>query len=341
MDLASNLLRRRWWVAIVFAILATVGLVASVASNWTHSVLFDTDKWMETVGPIGTNEVVTDALSDRFSQELIDWVDADGRLTGLLPPLLAPLGRYAASFVDTLIVQETDRFFTSDLYANSWETINRSAHTAAVAIIRDEVPNVSTAGGVVTVDLVPVLTPIVDRVFDRMRQFGEAVPDVLLNRVDIDETIADVIQTYETEGLPQWLSEIEVYQSDSLAAIQQTTAILDRLVWILPVLTLLFAAGALYYAPLRWRMGAILLASAALGWLLAVIAVNAVVGAVVSGIDSDTSAAVANEVFTGVTSGLTSLLWVLIIVATVAALAVVGWTYYSARRPTDAEVPTA
>ena len=38
-------------------ILATAGLVGSVASRWVDDILFDTDTFMEAVGPIGTDEV--------------------------------------------------------------------------------------------------------------------------------------------------------------------------------------------------------------------------------------------------------------------------------------------
>lgn len=318
-------------MAIVFAILTTVGVVASVSSWWSHRVLFDTDAWMETVGPIGTNEVVTGALSDRFSGELIDWIDADNRLSSLLPPILGPLADYGARFINGVIVEETDRFFGSEFYGNAWFRVNETAHRAAVAVIRDEVPNVSTEGGVVTVDLVPILTPIVDRVFARVSEFGEAVPPVILNQVNIDETIGTIIDTYEREGLPDRLNDIEVFASDKLAAVQTTTVMLDRLAWVLPFLSVLFAAGAMYFAPVRFRMGWVLLGSAALGWFVAWLAVTLIVSSIVGSIETDTAATVAQEVFTGVTSGLTTLLMIMAIVAGIGGVGVLVWGSYAGR----------
>jgi hypothetical protein len=86
-----DVLKQRWSTAIALAIFAMVGVVASVSAFWAHRVLFDTDTWMDTVGPIGTNEVVTGALADRISSDLIEWLDAENRLETLLPPVLAPL----------------------------------------------------------------------------------------------------------------------------------------------------------------------------------------------------------------------------------------------------------
>lgn len=323
--------RRRWSLAVGLAILAVVGLVASVASRWTHDILFDTDRWIETVGPIGTSEPVTDALGERFSNALIEWIDAEERLVALLPPLLAPVAEPIADRVDQLIVDETTQFFESDFYEEAWLTVNRTAHSAAVAIVRDQIPFASTAGGVVTVDLIPLLTPITDRVFERLGEIVEVVPDVIRDQIDIDDTIEEVIGVYETEGLPDRLADVEVYSSERLAAIQQTTAVLDRLVWVLPVVTLLFAVAAVYMAPKRGRMVAGLLGGAALGWFLALLAVNSVVANVVSGIDSTSTAQVANEVFTGITSGLTHLLLTLGAVAALGAAAVVTWGWYRER----------
>lgn len=328
-------MKRRWPAAVLFAILAVLGLVASVASRWTHSVLFDTDRWMETVGPIGTSEPVTDVLSDRFSVALIEWIDAEERLGDLLPPLLAPVATPIAERMNELIVQETEQFFESDFYASAWLKLNRSAHSAAVAIVRDQVPFTSTAGGVVTVDLIPILTPITDAVFQRLEELVEVVPDVIKDQIEIDDTIDEVIDFYETEGLPDWLGGVEVYSSDRLAVVQQTTATLDKLVWVLPIVTLIFGAAAVCFAPNRGRLVAGLLGGAALGWLTAWGLVNLVVDSVVDGIQSSTGAEVANEVFRGITSGLRELLVILGVLAALAAAGVGYWGWSANRVAVD------
>jgi hypothetical protein len=329
---AARVLRQRWSVAIVMLILATAGLVASVASRWIDDSLFDTDTFMETVGPIGTNEVVTGALSDKFSGTLIDWIDAENRLTELLPPVLAPVAGRIGDRVDGIVTDETDRFFASDVYEKAWLGLARSVHTAAVAIIRDQIPFVSTEGGEVTVDLIPIMTPIVDRVFERLTELGEAIPQVILDQVDFDDEIARVIDTYETEGLPAWLGEVQVYSSDRLATIQKTTALLDLLVWVLPVVTVLLAVGALYFAPKRGRMVVAMLGAAGVAWLLASLLVSNLINTVVGNIESTTAAAVADEVFTGITAGLTRILLILGVVAAVAAIGVGVWLYFGRER---------
>lgn len=337
MGMATNLLKPRWSVAIVLLILATAGLVGSVMARWTHDVALDTDSWMEVVGPIGTSEVVTDALSGRFSQELIDWIDAEERIGALLPPILEPLAPEIGDFVEELIVSETVRFFGSSVYERAWLFVNENAHPAAVAILRDEVPFGSTAQGVVTVDFVPVLTPIVDAVFDRLDELIDWVPALVRDQVDMFETIDTIIGTYRAEGLPQWLGGIEVFRSDRLAGLQETVATLDRLVWVLPVVTLLLVAGAVYFAPRKWVMGAIMAGAAAVGFVVARLLVAAMVNSVVSDIQSTAGANVAIEIFDGLTGGLNELLVILAVMAGLAAAIVGGWVYFGTERGEDTE----
>ena len=319
-------------------ILTTAFLVASVASRWTHDVLFDTDAWLDTVGPIGTEEVITDALSERVSDSLIEGLDMENRMETALPPVLAPLAGLVAPWVNDAIVEETNGFFESDFYEDAWLAINARGHAAVVAIIRDQLPLVSTEGGVVTVDLEPILSPVTDRVFDRLTELGEVIPDAILDRVDIDETVSEIMQTYEEEGLPERLRTVQVYDSERLAAVQQATALFDRLVWVLPVITIVLAAAAIYFAPLRGLMVVLLLGSAAVGWILAWFAVQLVGNAIVSSIDATTTAAVADEVFTAATDGLTTLLVWLAVVAGLASV-VVGWWLYRGEEEEEAANP--
>lgn len=321
-------------------ILATAGLVGSVASRWVDDILFDTDTFMEAVGPIGTDEVVTGAMSDKFSSTLIDWIDAEDRLAGMLPAALTPVAGLLADRVDGIVTDETERFFASDVYEQAWLGLTERAHRAAVAIARDQIPFVSTEGGVVTVDLIPVMTPIVDRVFSRLTELGQAIPQVILDQVDFDEAIASAVDIYETEGLPAWLGDVQVYSSDRLAAFQEMTALLDRLVWVLPVVTVLLAAGALYFAPSRGRMTVGLFGAAGVAWLLASLLVSSLVGTVVGNIQSTTAATIADEVFKGITAGLTRTLLILGVVAALAAVAVGVWLYFARERGDDrAEAP--
>ena len=332
MGIQTGLLKRRWSVAVALAIVAAVLLTATVASRWTHDVLFDTDSWTETAGAIGTQPEVIESLADAAANVIDDVLDAERRLMNLLPEPLTPLAGLLAAQVDSFVEEETLQFFSSDLYEDIWLRLNRVTHTAAIAVIRDEVPVVSTAEGEFTVDLTPIIEPIVERVLDRLVALGESIPDGVLNFVDIDEVIGDLIANYEEDGLPETLTTIEIYSSERLAAVQAGAVTLDRLVWVLPVLTLIAIGGAVYLAPNRARMAGLLLGLGAVALLAAFVAVNAIVGQVVSGVENASTSRVVSAVLDGITGGLEALLVVLVVLGGVGALSMAGWGLYQRLR---------
>jgi hypothetical protein len=289
-------------------------------------VLLDTESWVETVGPVGTAPEVTDALSRYFSAELNDFLAPTQRLQDLAPDALDNLAARAGGLIESVVESETRSFFEGETYESLWIGLNESAHSAAVAIIRDQVPFFSTAGGEVSVDLTPLLSRIVDRVVEILREVGDAVPQVVLDRTEFDDNLEELITAYETEGLPDRFSNVVVFESERLGAIQQTVALFDRLVWVLPVLTVLFAVGAVWLAPDRIRMGLVLLAGAVAVWLLSIWIINVLVSTIVSGVVSEQAAVVARTVLETVTDGLSTLLLVLTLGGLAAGAGLFVWS---------------
>jgi hypothetical protein len=326
----------KWAFAILFTVLTFLGAVGSAVGWWAHDVLFDTDSWVETVGPVGTDPVVTEALADYTAEQLSDSLDPTAKLVGFLPDPLAPLGEMAGGAVENVIYEETTAFFESDLYADLWNGLNRTAHTAVIAVVRDQVPFLSTAEGTVSVDLEPVITPILDRVIVRLRQIADVLPEFVFNHVEFDDALRSLISEYEAAGLPEELSNVVIYESDRLAAVQLSVVLFDRLVIILPILTLVFAGLAVYLAPERKWMAPILLLGMAGAWLLSIWITDLIIGQLLSGISSDDAADVAEALLNGVTAGLDDLLRLMLIIAAIAGAGVVGWLWYSGRTDEEA-----
>jgi len=134
----------RWLLAGILTVAVGLGAMGSAVGWWTHQILFDTDKWVETVGPIGTDPVVQEALASVVSTELIDLIRPGSRLVAIFPDVLDPIGELLGARIEELISEETAEFFASKAYADFWVGLNTTGHSTAVAIIRDEVPNVST-----------------------------------------------------------------------------------------------------------------------------------------------------------------------------------------------------
>lgn len=112
-----------------------------------------------------------------------------------------------------------------------------------------------------------------------------------------------------------------IWESERLAAVQELVALFDRLVIVLPLVTLALAAGSLWMAPNRLLMIPILLLGVALAWLLSMVIVDWVIAQVLGGITSENAAEVAEALLVGITAGLDDLLTTLLIIGGLAGFA--------------------
>ena len=65
----------RWLVTGLFAILTLFAAVGIAVGRWTHDTLFDTKTWLEVVGPLSSDPLVSDALAGAVSRELIEFLE--------------------------------------------------------------------------------------------------------------------------------------------------------------------------------------------------------------------------------------------------------------------------
>ncbi len=308
----------RWVTAGLLALLTVIALVASVVGIWTQQILFDTDKWLETVEPLATDPVVTGAVADVVSQELIEFLEPSSRLEALLPDRLAPLADRAGDAIENLVVEETNDLLASERFGDIWLEINARAHTAVVAILRDEVPFLSTSEGVVSVDLEPFLVPVLDGVIDRLQGLGEVIPELVLNAVEFDDAISQLISDYEQSEFPAELNEVVIYTSDTLGTLQDLVALFDRLVVVFPIVAFVLGLAAILLAPRRLWMTSALSVLGALGVLGWRFYTDWNIAKAVARFESESASELSLALLTGVTSSLYDVLSLIVILALIA-----------------------
>src|SRR5688572_28357546 len=89
-ELRSSLRRRAMWrrvLAALLVVLTSLSVVATTFALWAHQTLFDTDEFMETVGPALADPSLYDALGNRVSAEVLDALDLETRVTNGLASL--------------------------------------------------------------------------------------------------------------------------------------------------------------------------------------------------------------------------------------------------------------
>ncbi len=349
----------RRWLAVTLVVLTTVGVLATTVAVWAHQTVFDTDAFMDTVGPAIEDPAVLAAVSDYAAEEAITALDIEARVTDALTrldqtltetivealdlgdrtlavlgrldrPTLATLAPPITTALETRVTEAVDRVITSERFTTRFPEIVRAAHAAAVAVVRgnlDDLPNLSVVDGEVQLNLVPVMAEILRDVATELRGFGPdiTVPAVVSDRIDEGrEQLAAALNA----RLPDDFGQITVMSDDQLAGLQDGARQLDRLVWFLALITLVLALVTVVVAPDR-RRTTIQLAVAVAGALaVGLVLLRRLDEAIVDNIVDPDQAVAARSLVSEVLSGLRSGAIILVGIA-----AAIGVGAYVAGRP--------
>jgi hypothetical protein len=238
--------RGRWAASWVLIVVGSLLVPVSVLSVWLNRTITDTDRYVETVAPLIRDPDVQQAIEKRLETALYAQVDLDAEVKKVLPEQATMLAAPITAGLKNLISEVIDRVVTSDRVATLWDDANRLAQEQVVDVL-----TVSNGKkGVVQIDLTDTLKEVQSRLADAGVPFVDSV------------SVPDV--------------QLEVLQSDTLAQVQTAFGIFDRLVTILPWLTLIILGAGIALAPDR-RKG---LVHAASGWVIAtfLLLVGVVVG---------------------------------------------------------------
>ena len=214
--------RWRWRrAALVLLLVLGCGLsAASAIAIWTRATVLNTDRYVDTMAPIARSASVQKAVADKLYTRITGSIDFDALARDVLPDradVLAPAIEVGA---DTAIRQGLDRLVASDRFTEAWDKANRRSHETVVALLTTGKSNRLTLDGdVVYLDL----SPIVDRVKDRLRERGfDRVADAIPPTVD---------------------GRIPLLTSEGFSTARRGINVLKGLSWLLPLLALLCFAG--------------------------------------------------------------------------------------------------
>lgn len=341
----------RRWASIVFAVLTALSVLVATIAVWAHETVFDTDQFMEVVEPALEDPAFYSAMSDfasdqalqalaiedrvttalaqldaYLSEALIDAIDPDPRVLALLSrferPSLTALAPPIVEALESRVVGTIDAFFTSEEFKARFPQIVRQVHEAAIALVRNdlaELPNVYIADGAVRLNLIPTITEALRRVLAEIRDF---LPDVTL-----PEVVSDRVQEGREElaaaldaELPEDFGQVTIMTEESLSDVQQLASRVDRAVWFVVIVALLLAAVTLGISPNRRRAVIQLSIAVITGFVVATILIRNLSNAILDEISSPDGVQVARSLLGEVTSSLRSLIVVILVAAVLVAV---------------------
>lgn len=204
---------RRWrsfasWLALV---LAGLLLLLSSFAVWVDRVALNTDVFVDTSSELVEDDAIRSAVATRAVDELYASVDVAELLEERLPEDYQSLSGPAAAGVRQASYQIVDRALERPAMQRLWALALEESHRTLVQVLEGGGDRVSTEGGIVNLDLRPIVLDSADRI-----------------------GLRDEVE----DRLPADAGTIEVLRSDELDTAQDAFQLLKTLAWLLPVLTL-------------------------------------------------------------------------------------------------------
>ena len=215
----------------LFAV-ATILLLVSSFTVWAKRQLLNDQAWANSSTQLLANDEVRGAIAQKLSDGLFAQIDVEAQLRERLPPRsqgAAPA--LAAALQNTVGPAAADRLLQRPRVQTLWQNANKRAHAAVVRVLEGKDlgknGNISTANGVVTLDLRPAITRLATRL---------GVEDKL--KANADPTAGQLV----------------IMKSDQLGAAQTAVKILKALSSLLVIAVLALFALAIYLAQGRRRV---------------------------------------------------------------------------------------
>ena len=230
--------RRRgipWRGILRVGLLVTGGLLAvlSLLTIWLRAELLDTDTYVASISPVATNPAVQASVANSLTNQIFTKVDVEGQLRDALPPKAASLAPQLADGLRSFTQKVSLRVVSSKQFEDLWIGANRRAHEQIVAVLTGQPgPHgaVSTAGGKVTLDLSSAVATI--------------------NQKLLSSGIS-VFQGSTVSG-PNG-GQVVLVKSSQLESLQGVVRVFRHLTVLLPILTVLCLAGAVFASRDRRR----------------------------------------------------------------------------------------
>ncbi|MEW2162163.1 hypothetical protein AB0912_04060 [Streptomyces sp. NPDC007084] len=230
---------QRHWVRPFFAVLLI--LVAAVltplgaVAAWSSDLIGDTDRYVSTMKPLASDPDVQNAVADRVTTAVMQYVDIRSLLTSVAPDdrprltkALGPLSGPITSGLTDFVHSTAERFVAGDAFATLWTDLNRTAHASAnKALTGSGGGAVKLTHDAVVIDLAPVIARVKQALVDRGLGLAAKIPEVH--------------------------AEFTVMNSESIGKAKKFYRLLQIVGFWLPVLTLLLAAGGVLLAIRRRR----------------------------------------------------------------------------------------
>jgi hypothetical protein len=186
--------RRRRVVVWVLIAAATLLAFASALTVWVHRQALDTNAVTKASTQMLENDQVRGALSTYLVDQVYSNVNVSQTLSAKLPKQLQPLAAPLAGGLRQLSVQAADQMLQRPRVQQLFAKAVHDAHAAFIRIINGNAKSLASSGGIVYLDLKPLLAQLADQIGIGTRLVAKLPPSA--GRIEImKQSQLDAIQT--------------------------------------------------------------------------------------------------------------------------------------------------
>jgi hypothetical protein len=221
--------RARTIFAVVLIVVGSLFAWLSVLTVWTKTTLLDTDQYVSTVAPLAQNQDVREAVATRVTKRLMSEQALVSQLEAKVPARLRNRLPDLQAAVESLVYEAALKLVSSDQFAKVWEGANRRAQQQVVAALTGNTGKLDLANdGTVSLDL----SGVAKQVGARLEARG----------LDLSKLPSGKIDT-----------SVELFRWPWLGWVQDGVDLLQKLAWLLPLVTLACYGGAVALSTRRRR----------------------------------------------------------------------------------------
>jgi hypothetical protein len=235
--------RRRFrWRSVFSVVLVVLGCVLTPVAGlavWTNNQVSDTDRFVRSVSPLVADPDVQEALTNRVTATIFQYVDVQGLADEGVDALVAQglpveladrlqtLTPTLASAVTGFVRDRVAELVASPEFASAWDEAIRVAHRQMDSVLSGDSESIVVRGDTVFLDL----APFIDLAKARLSAAGLTV----------------------VERVPEVHPTVALAKADTLVRAQTAYTTLNTVAGVLPWLVLMFFVVGVYLARNRFR----------------------------------------------------------------------------------------
>lgn len=254
----------------LLVVLVSITFTASTVAIWARRNLLNTTVFSHRVAPLADEPAVKAVVSRKIGDDVVGVLNAKAIFTAVLPERGQILAVPLVNAVNGFIRDQVRSFVDSRAFDRLWIAATTEAHRAAVALLRGKHSDLgSTAGGKVTLDLVPIINQVLAFIGRQSPEIvGKTVNLPTITVQDLPHVAISKLESALGINLSDGYGQITVFESDELSHAQDTIALFDKLTVFPVVATVVLLPLTLWASPRRRRTLLQLTVGVALGMVL-------------------------------------------------------------------------